>query len=96
MISLVLLRSINGQACIEVVPIEDKDPNGMLCDKAMDNQSCLQDDSDGDYSVATSISLAGEITGVGMSYTLVSVDLGLPVNLVAEVVYIETIYSRDN
>jgi hypothetical protein len=48
------------------------------------------------WGVATSISLDGEITGVGMSYTIVSVDLGLPVNLVAEVVYTETIYSTDN
>ena len=50
----------------------------------------------GSWGASTSIALDGTITGVGMSYTLISVDLGLPINLVAEIVYTETIYSSDN
>ena len=51
MISFVLSSSINVQACIEDIPIKDKGPIRMLCDMTLDNQSCLQDDIEGDYSI---------------------------------------------
>lgn len=50
----------------------------------------------GSWGASTSIALDGTINGVGMSYTLISVDLGLPINLVAEIVYTETIYVSEN
>ncbi len=43
--------SISVQACIEDVPLKDRGPIRMLCDMTLDNQSCLYDDIDGDYSV---------------------------------------------
>lgn len=51
MTSFVLSSSINVQACIEDVPIKDRGPIRMLCDMTLDNQSCLHDEIDGDYSV---------------------------------------------
>lgn len=51
MISFVLSSSFNVQACIEDVPIREPGPIRMLCDMTLDNQSCLYDDIDGDYSV---------------------------------------------
>jgi hypothetical protein len=51
MISFVLSSSFNVQACIEDVPIKEPGPIRMLCDMTLDNQSCLYDDIDGDYSI---------------------------------------------